>query len=289
MCSDITKEGGNTMKYKMVCLDMDGTLLTDDKKITERSHETLRKVQQKGVKVVVCTGRLFTSANCYADLLGVKTAVITSNGAYIREKDKNKVVYESILDIEKCRIFVNIAKKYEACIYFNTTDCIVSDTSERYVGFYQKYNKTLSPDKQINIDIIKDWNEIFDKYRGRFVKCIIADENSKKLDIMRKEISSVLSVEIVSSGRDNIEIMNKGVSKGRGALILGDYYGIPRDDIICIGDNENDVSMIDAAGLGIAMENGDEKAKAAADYITDTNNNDGVAKALEKFVLGTLK
>lgn len=269
----------------MVCLDMDGTLLTDDKKITERSSETLKKVQQKGVKIVVCTGRLFASAKYYADILGAKTAVITSNGAYIRDRDSDKVVYESILNIEKCRIFVNAAQKYNACSYFNTTSSIVSNTDKTYVGFYKKYNKILPEERQINIDVIDDWDKIFDKYKGKFVKCIITDEDVNKLQIIRKEIGSSADVEIVSSGVNNIEIMNKGVSKGNAALILGDYYGIPRDNIICIGDNENDISMIKAGGLGIAMDNGDEKAKAAADYITDTNNNDGVAKALKKFIL----
>lgn len=278
------------MKYKMVCLDMDGTLLTDDKKITERSRETLKKVQQKGVKVVVCTGRLFASAKYYADILGTSTAVITSNGAYIRDRGTDKVVYESILDIEKCRTFVDIAEKYDVCIYFNTTSSIVSNidnADKTYVEFYRRYNKMLPRERQINIDVMDDWNKIFDKYRDKFVKCIMADENIKKFDAIRKDILSLVDVEIVSSAKSNIEIMNKSVSKGNAALMLGNYYGIPRNNIICIGDNENDISMIRAGGLGIAMDNGDERTKSAADYITDTNNNDGVAKALEKFILNS--
>jgi Cof subfamily protein (haloacid dehalogenase superfamily) len=79
--------------------------------------------------------------------------------------------------------------------------------------------------------------------------------------------------------------MNKGVSKGSAVKILADYYGISSEQVMCIGDSENDLSMIKFAGLGVAMENGDENVKEAAKYITDSNNCDGVAKVIEKFVL----
>ena len=91
--------------------------------------------------------------------------------------------------------------------------------------------------------------------------------------------------EVVSSRFDNFEAMNKGVSKGNAVTILAEHYGIAREQIICIGDSENDLSMIKYAGLGVAMGNADQEVKAAAHYITDSNNCDGVARVIEKFVL----
>ena len=90
---------------------------------------------------------------------------------------------------------------------------------------------------------------------------------------------------MVSSRFDNFEVMNKGVSKGNAVKILADYYGINSEQVICIGDSENDLSMIKFAGLGVAMGNGSQVVKEAAQYITDSNNCDGVAKVIEKFVL----
>ncbi len=91
--------------------------------------------------------------------------------------------------------------------------------------------------------------------------------------------------EVVSSHFDNFEVTGKGVSKGNAVKVLANYYGIDSEQVICIGDSENDLSMIKYAGLGIAMGNADENVKEAAKYITDNNNCDGVAKAIEKFVL----
>ena len=91
--------------------------------------------------------------------------------------------------------------------------------------------------------------------------------------------------EVVSSGEDNVEIMKKGSSKGEAVKILAQKLNIKREEIICIGDNENDISMIKFAGLGIAVANGIDELKRQANYVTDTNMNSGVAKAIHKFIL----
>jgi hypothetical protein len=102
----------------------------------------------------------------------------------------------------------------------------------------------------------------------------------------KEELSQQEDLEVVSSSSTNFEVMKKGVSKGRAVEILAGFYGIKQEEIICIGDNENDLSMIEYAGLGIAMENSERILLNSAKHITDTNNKDGVAKAIEKFILG---
>lgn len=91
--------------------------------------------------------------------------------------------------------------------------------------------------------------------------------------------------EVASSNSDNFEMTKKGTSKGKAVEVLADFYNIKRDEVICMGDGENDLSMIEYAGLGIAMGNASSIVKKRANYVTDTNCNDGVAKAIEKFVL----
>jgi Cof subfamily protein (haloacid dehalogenase superfamily) len=111
------------------------------------------------------------------------------------------------------------------------------------------------------------------------------NDNEDKLKEIRDELKEIDDIELASSSRHNIEITRKGVSKGRAVEVLGSYYNIKREEIVAIGDSENDLTMIEYAGLGIAMGNAIDVVKVKADYITDTNNNDGVVKAINKFIV----
>ncbi|MBZ9609134.1 Cof-type HAD-IIB family hydrolase [Clostridium estertheticum] len=273
------------MDYKLICIDMDGTLLNDKKTISERNLSAIRLANKKGVKIAVCTGRIFASADFFSDLLGVKSPVIAANGAYIREKDRDEVVYNEALGVEKCKKLLSVFKKYEIYPHFYTKDMIFTENLTYSTSFYAGVNKTLPKDKQIKVVLVKEWNEIFKKYETEIFKGIGVDEDTEKIRKAKISLRDMDNFEVVSSHFDNFEVTNKGVSKGNAVKILADYYGINREQVICIGDSENDLSMIKIAGLGVAMGNGDGFVKEAAKYITDTNNNDGVAKVIEKFVL----
>ncbi|MFT5875397.1 MAG: Cof subfamily protein (haloacid dehalogenase superfamily) [Clostridium sp.] len=273
------------MDYKLICIDMDGTLLNDKKIITERNLRAIRLASEKGVRIAVCTGRIFTSADFFSDLLGVKSPVIASNGAYIREKDRDEVVYKGVLGMEKCKKLLSVFRQYGIYPHYYTSDTVFTERLIYSSSFYEEVNKTLPKDKQVKIIVVKDWKEIFQKYEAEIFKGVAVEEDLEKLKSAKDAIRDMDEFEVVSSRFDNFEVMNKGVSKGSSVKILADYYGINREQVICMGDSENDLSMIKYAGLGVAMANGDECVKEAAKYITDSNNNDGVAKVIEKFVL----
>jgi Cof subfamily protein (haloacid dehalogenase superfamily) len=270
--------------YKLICLDMDGTLLNSKGEVSERNVEAIKAAHEKGVKVAVCTGRLFTSARFYADMLGVQVPVIASNGAYIREKDENKVIYKSVLGFENSKRVFKIFKKYKMTFYFHTYDTVFMEKLDSN-NAYLTINKTLPKDKQINIQIVQDWEETFEEHKEDILKCVCIDENLEQIARVKKELLQFEELEVVSSMNNNIEIMTKGVSKGRAAEILAGFYDLKSKEVMCIGDNENDISMLKYAGMGVAMGNGEDYVKELADFVTDTNNNDGVAKAIEKFIL----
>ena len=113
----------------------------------------------------------------------------------------------------------------------------------------------------------------------------IKDYKLNDLFKAKEELKKYEDLEVVSSSPSNFEVMNKGTSKGRAVKVLADILNINREEVMCLGDSENDLSMIEFAGLGVAMGNAEEFLKEKADYITDTNENDGVAKAIEKFIL----
>lgn len=273
------------LEYKLICIDMDGTLLNKKGEISKRNLEAIKRAYSKGINVAVATGRLFASANYFADLLGVKTPVIASNGAYIREKSTDKIIYKSLLGKDNAMKIVEILKNFNLYPHFNSYDSIFTEKLISSSLFYSKLNETLPEDRRIKIHMVEEWQKSLKENENEILKCIVIDKDIEKIKKAREEISKIETLEVVSSLNVNFEIMSKGVSKGKAVEILSNYYQIDKNEIICMGDNENDLSMINYAGLGIAMGNAEDFVKERADYITDTNENDGVAKAIEKFVL----
>lgn len=276
------------MKYKMIAMDMDGTLLTTDKQVSKKSMEVLKKAADMGIKLVVCTGRIFTSAWIYADLIGTEAPIIASNGAYIREKDRDEVVYMKTLQKETIYKVVKITKEYGLHPLIFTADTIFAEKVIFTAKMYEKQNESLPEDKKVKITVTKDLEKTIEENHEKILKIVVVSEMDEieKLNELRNEIADTVDVSIVASMSNNFEVMSNGISKGNAVKILGEIYGITPEETICIGDNENDLSMIEYAGCGVAMSNGAEHLKSAADYITDTNDNDGVAKAIEKFAFG---
>lgn len=274
------------MSYKLICVDMDGTVLNDEKKISEENKNAIKRAHEAGVKIAVCTGRLFTSAVIYADMLGIKAPVIASNGGYIREKDKDDVIYEMPLKKEDSKEIYKIVSKYHASMFFNTYDMVIANMEFEDNYTYTRLNKELPENRRIKLIYPENMLDFIEKNDSGILKCVCNFKDLDELNKLRKEIESLNKFEVASSGKDNFEVMPKGVCKGRAVKVLGEFYNIDRKDIICIGDNENDLSMLEYAGLGIAMGNAEDEIKKTVGYVTDTNNNSGVAKAINKFIFG---
>lgn len=275
------------MAYKLVCVDVDGTLLTSKHKVSERTKESLVKAHKLGVHIVVSTGRMYTDAEYYSNLLGVKSPVIASNGAFIKEKDNDQVIYKDVLGEELSMELLSIFQKHHMKPYYCTPH-------KFYYGnimfkFFYVIAKILGTrSNKLDVEYVyswERWRNILHKEKDNIVKCEIIFRNAPLIDGVRSELKNKKELEIVDSSKYNIEITRKGVSKGKAVAILADIYNIKREEIMTIGDSENDLSMIEYAGLGIAMENASDTVKQRADYITESNDNDGVAKAIERFVL----
>lgn len=273
------------MKYKMIAVDMDGTLLKDNKEVSDNNKEAIRKACDAGVKVVVCTGRIFTSAKAYAKIVGSMAPIIASNGAYIREKDKDEVVYEKKMEKEALLKIIKITKEAGVYPHIYTTNTVYTEKLIFSSKNYATWNEALAEKDRVIIEIVEDLSEVVESGRYDFIKAVVMSDDLEKLNELRKKIGEEVQIAIMSSVPNNLEFTAYGTSKGNGVEILAKYYGISRDEVICIGDNENDISMIEYAGLGVAMENSSDEIKAIADYVTDSNEDDGVAKVIEKFIL----
>jgi Cof subfamily protein (haloacid dehalogenase superfamily) len=273
------------LKYKLVAMDMDGTLLNSKKEVSDKSKQVLQEASNLGIKLVVCTGRIFTSARFYARLIGTSAPIIASNGAYIREKDRDEAIFEEPLKNNELYKIVETIKSYGLHPQLFTTDSIFTEKIIHFSKNYARWNESVVESDRVNIEVIKDFNEAIEKNVGKILKVVVMDEDKNKIISLKSEIKERMDVAAITSVGNNIEIMSSGISKGSAVSKLAEYYGILAEEVICIGDNENDLSMIEYAGLGIAMGNATEELKKAANYITDTNDSDGVAKAIEKFIM----
>jgi len=276
------------MAYKLICIDVDGTLLNSKHKITKRTKEVILQAHQLGVHIVICTGRMYTDAEYYSNLIGVKSPVIASNGAFIKEKDNEKVIFKDILGINLSLKLLEIFRKHHIKPYFCTPH-------KFYYGnimfkiFYLATKILGARSNKLDVEYVFSWDQwqkVLHKEKNDIVKGEIIYRDAALIYELRNELKQLAQLEIVDSSKYNIEITRKGVSKGKAVAILANFYNLKREEIITIGDSENDLSMIEYAGLGIAMGNATDIVKQKADYITDSNDNEGVASAINKFILG---
>lgn len=276
------------MTIKLICTDMDGTLLNTDHTVSTENKIALKKAIDKGIHVAISTGRLFTSANFYRELVGINAPIISSNGAYIKDRNTGEVIYESVLSLEDTIEIYNILKKYNLKLFFNTWDTAISNEEFIDNHAYLISNKGVTNEEDKTKFIVeKDLTNTLKDCEGSILKAICIDyskENIKEVEKARKEIENLNKYEVVCSSPYNFEIMNSGTTKGNAVKQLAKIFDIKREEILCIGDSENDLSMIEYAGIGIAMGNALDIVKEKAQFITDTNDNAGVAKAIEKFI-----
>lgn len=273
------------MKYKMICLDMDGTLLTSDKKISEKNKEYLRKIKDNGVIIAVCTGRLLISAKYFANLIGEEVDVIASNGAMVIDKNENEI-YESRLGFENGIYALEIMKKNNIYPHFYSKNTIYTEKMVNSSMFYQKYNEAAGDEKyKVKFNMVKNWKETLKKNEDKIMKAVGVNQDIELIEKVRSQLSENSNIEVVYSHQSNFEVMKKGVSKGNSIGILAAHYGISRDEIVAFGDSNNDLSMLKYAGLGVAMGNGTEEIKKHADFITLSNDENGVAHGINKIFL----
>lgn len=274
------------MKYKLICIDMDGTLLNTNDEVSVDNINALKKASEMGLHIAITTGRIYASAKYYSKIIGIDAPIITANGASIKDSGHGDVIYNNPIPSDLLIGCAEILKKYNLKANFTTGDTIFTSYEIPETHSYKLTNKIVPDEFKVNFLVFDDIKDGISKFEGSVLKCyVFEDVNLDAFKNARKEINETFgdSLHIVSSGVNNFEVMQKNSSKGNAAKRLADRLGITKDEVMCIGDSENDLSMIQFAGLGVAMGNAMDLLKCEADYITETNNNSGVARAIEKF------
>lgn len=286
----MTKCSTNEYRIRMIGLDMDGTLLTTEKELTEHTREVLREAIDRGVVVLPATGRPL--AGIPEEVLkfpGVRYAV-ASNGARIVDLKESRVLYEDLVPYETGRRVLEICSRYDSMleIYYDG----VGYAEEEKLKHLDEYVPRLPMARYIASSRrpVADVRAMHEERKAPTDKVQALFRTTEECKKAWKEVEKEIpDIEITGALSNNIEVNAKGVNKGRGLMILGELLGIHREEIMAVGDGSNDIAMLREAGLGVAMENATEAVKAAADVVTLSNDQEGAAAAIEKYVLQALR
>ena len=275
------------MKYKILALDLDGTLLDSNLDISQKAKNKIEEITKKEVKIILCTGRRYSTVLPYMENLNFSDDAIINNGIIIKNIKTKKTIYSNYLS---------------------------SDTYQKVISFLKNIKLPLLvlvdeyPDYEVCIDVDKDANEYHMEYVEENRKmCRVVDSLNNlpaekiivcsilyKYEALRKiefsliqelnEYVNCFTIRNVKYKGSSMEVFAKGASKWNALRFLARKYAVQPNEIIAIGDDVNDIEMIRNAGLGIAMQNAFNEVKEVADYVTASRDENGVVKAIDKFL-----
>ncbi len=271
---------------KMIGFDLDGTLLTTDKRLTDRTKKALEGAAEKGVVILPATGRPKSGIPKEIAELPYVEYAITSNGARIVNLKTGETIFQKTLNREKAGKILDILGEYDTLreIYYDGIGYADEDKLqcvERYMAnpAMRHYVSTTRVPVKCVVEKYESESRNMDKVQGLFAN------PEERLEASAR-IREAVDAEVTAALNNNVEIMEAGVDKGSAIRFMTEKFGMSTDEVMTFGDGGNDVSMIEAAGVGVAVANGVEEIRQAADLVTESNDEDGVAKVIETYILG---
>lgn len=267
---------GDTPRYKMIAADLDGTLRPERQPPRPRVVAAVRRAQEAGVRVVMATGRTFRTAQPFIEPLGLRDAAICDQGASIYDVPTGALLYEIRVPAGPAKALLAYAQTnqltFVACIDNDFYAPRVTEHLENFVGPFRDH-----------LHIPTDWTHLLEHGAQKISFINDPATTTHILYDLRAQFSDQL--QIVQSYVLYVEITHPAASKGRAVEWLAKRWDIPQTEVLAIGDHDNDRSMIQWAGLGIAMGNAADVLKDVADFIVPSADEDGAAEAIDKFVL----
>lgn len=266
--------------YKLIALDMDGTLLNSDKQISAENKAAIAAAREKGVVVVLASGRPLNGMKPQLEELGMTTEddyVLSYNASLVQKVKSEEVIRSQIITGSDAKFIAKLAKELGVHVHaFSQEKGLITPQLNHYTD--HESSITGMPITVIDFEELADDEQV--------MKAMMIDE-PELISAAIKQLPTALYEQftIVQSAPFFLEFLNPNSNKGVGVKALADHLGITADEVICMGDAGNDWHMIKYAGLGVAMANATDDIKEIANYITVSNNDHGVAKVIEEFVL----
>ncbi len=289
--------------YKLVAIDLDGTLLDSYGQISDKNKIAIKNAINKGAEVVLTSGRGSTSVKNLALDIGANNYIICGNGAMIYDMQKEELMYDNCLSQKKVLQLIEICD--ENSIYYSiyTKDGIITKNLNYNVLFYHQENANKPDEKKTKINIVQNiYDYVLSRPDNDYIKFNICDDNNIIFKSIINKLKMVKGIDVLDVGHMSrkliksgtevfaveyyyTEITSQNVDKWNAITYLINKLGINENEVMAIGDNINDATMLQNAGLGVAMENSAPYIKEMADVVTSSNNEDGVAKIIEEKVL----
>ena len=285
------------MRYRLLAIDLDGTLLDGKSQVPPENARAIRQAQLCGAQVALCTGRNYLDASWYSEqLLAPADWAVTANGADVRPLPEGEPVLFAGLDDAALDALLAI------CAAYGTDPCLYTATHMYHGWEFEKFVRTLREtfghdifggQRRENLVFVENesaWRAVLQRERGRIAKAILYHGEPAVVDRITAALDETGLFETAPSvmyggALKNVEVNSRGVHKGQGLAALAERVGCGMDGVLALGDSDNDLTMLRMAGLGVAMENASPAVRAAADAVTASNLSCGVARAIEQYML----
>lgn len=282
---------------KLIATDMDGTLLNAAHEVSEENIQAIKYAQSQGITVVIATGRAFYEANTPISQTDLQVPYICLNGAEVRDESFN-IMSTSNLNHELIKRVTTTLKAEDIYYQVYTNFGIYTEDPQRdldiYVDIAERAGQKADVEKiqvgiQKRIDngtlkVVDNYDKI-EQTPGEIVMKILAfDSDLEKIDRVKVQLSEASNLAVSSSSRGNLEITHADAQKGIALETIADRLKIDLQDVVAIGDNLNDVSMLERVGHPVAMGNAEEAVKSEAEFVTTSNEDSGVGKAIMKLL-----
>ena len=287
--------------YKLVVIDLDGTMLNSYGVVTNKTKEVIKKVEEQGIEVVIASGRPIDSIKEIAKEIESKNYFIAGNGAIIYDIKNDEIIYEKTLSKEKVLEIIKICEENSISYNIYTENEILATSLKYNVLYYHKENLKKEESKKTKINLVKNmYDYVKNKEDARFLKITICDENKTVFNSIIRKIKEIKDIEVleishmsrktIKQGTEEFEIsyyyteISTGdVDKWNAIEFLMEKSKVKKEEIMAIGDNLNDKKMIENAGLGVAMGQSTPVILKLADVVTSSNDEEGISEILQKY------
>lgn len=289
--------------YKLVAIDLDGTMLNTKGIVTQKTKEAIKKAIEKGTEIIIASGRNINSIRTIASEIGLKKYCISGNGAAIYDLQNDQIIYKKYMLKNEVLKAIKVCEENNIYYTLYTDECIFAKQINYNTLAYYSRNIKLPENKRTPIVLVNDIYEFVEENEEEnFIKIMICEEDEQKLLKAIESLKEIGNVTILETSytikkielKDGIErnmeyyyseILNQDSDKWNAIEFLMNELNVKKEEVVAIGDNTNDFKMLENAGLGISLEGSHPKAIEKADEIVQCNDADGVAEAIEKYVI----
>ena len=272
------------MSYRVIALDLDGTLLDHQKKILPESLAVLNEARRQGVKVIIVTGRHHVAIHPFYQALDLDTPAICCNGTYLYDYLGKKVLKSNPMTLDSVTSMIEKLRNTHIQHLMYVDNAMLYNSPTEGIKRTLNWAESLPVAQRPTIEFVEDYAEVMHQYDSIW-KFAVTSPDLEKLNRIIHEIETELDLDCEWSWADQVDVGRKGNSKGQRLKEWVESQGMTMKDVVAFGDNFNDLSMLTTAGLGVAMGNAVDEIKQQAALVTRENTEPGIAEVIRKYVL----